>query len=339
MERSIDLEAPAAPHERADVSAVTVRNGLFWIPGDITQVGITVQSGPMYVYWEAPEVVTRPHPVIFVHGGGSQGTDWLGTVDGRPGWARRFVEAGFAVYVVDRPGHGRSAFHPDVVGAMGPQFGYEPAVGLFIDSATDEPHTAWPWGSTPGDPEMDQLIAAVGPLPADLGRSEELDSDRLAALLDLTGPAVLVTHSAGGPSGWLAAALRPGLVTAIAAIEPMGPAFAEFPGLGTLTWGLTAAPLAYDAGYETPAEVEAAPAGERTVAALAGLPVAVFTGGSSPFSHGAPAVVEFLGHAGAAAEWVHLPDLGIHGNGHGLMYELNSDDTVRPVIDWIAAHD
>ena len=32
-----------------------------------------------------------------VHGGGGQGTDWTGTPDGRPGWAQRFVEAGFAV--------------------------------------------------------------------------------------------------------------------------------------------------------------------------------------------------------------------------------------------------
>ncbi|WP_291053773.1 alpha/beta fold hydrolase [Herbiconiux sp.] len=337
MDRSTAPDARTAPHERPDMAAATVRSGQFWIPGDVKQVGITVQSGPMYVYWEAPEVVTRRYPVIFVHGGGAQGTDWLGTVDGRTGWARRFVEAGFAVYVIDRPGHGRSAFHPDVIGAMGPQFGYEPAAGLFIESATDEPHTAWPWGSAPGDPEMDQLIASVGPLPADLGLSQELDADRLATLLDLTGPAVLVTHSAGGPSGWLTATLRPGLVKAIAAIEPMGPAFAEFPGLGTLTWGLTTAPIAYDAAYETSDAVVAAPAAERTIAALAGLRVAVFTGGSSPFSSVAPEVVAFLGHAGANAERVHLPDLGIHGNGHGLMLEQNSDDTVRPVIDWLAA--
>ena len=48
------------------------------------------------------------------------------------------------------------------------------------------------------------------------------------------GPAVVVTHSAGGPCGWLLADRRPGLVRALVAVEPIGPAFATFPGIGTL---------------------------------------------------------------------------------------------------------
>ena len=33
-----------------------------------------------------PTQVRHPFPVVLVHGGGGQGTDWLGTPDGRPGW-------------------------------------------------------------------------------------------------------------------------------------------------------------------------------------------------------------------------------------------------------------
>jgi hypothetical protein len=40
----------------------------------------------------------------------------MGTPDGRPGWATMLVQKGYKVYVVDRPGHGRSPFHPDVHG-------------------------------------------------------------------------------------------------------------------------------------------------------------------------------------------------------------------------------
>ena len=30
-----------------------------------------------------------------VHGGGGQGTDWMGTPDGRPGWATYFLQEGY----------------------------------------------------------------------------------------------------------------------------------------------------------------------------------------------------------------------------------------------------
>ena len=89
-------------------------------------------------------------------------------------------------------------------------------------------------------------IAPLGSLPVDLAESRRMDADRLADLLDLLGPAVVVTHSAGGPCGWLLADRRPDLVRALVAIEPIGPAFATFPGIGTLEWGLAAAPITDD---------------------------------------------------------------------------------------------
>ncbi|WP_410638469.1 hypothetical protein [Amycolatopsis sp. lyj-346] len=116
------------------------------------------------------------------------------------------------------------------------------------------------------------------------------------------------------------------------AIEPMGPAFARFPGLGTLTWGLTSAAITCDPPARDPAEVTG-----RRIPAPAGKPVAVVTGGASAFAGFAPQVVEFLAGAGAHARPLHLPDFGITGNGHGLIFEANSDETVKPVIDWILA--
>jgi pimeloyl-ACP methyl ester carboxylesterase len=317
-----------APHV-AGGHEITVRRGQFWVPGERagTKHGI-VQRAPLFVQWEAPPGDAHPVPLVLVHGGGGQGTDWTGTPDGRPGWATRFVEAGFAVYVVDRCGHGRSPYHPDVVGPMGAPFPYEAARALFLpDEARDE-QTQWTYG-----PEhVDQLLCPMGPLPADLAESQRLDADRLGRLLDLVGEAVLVTHSAGGPVGWLTADARPDQVAAIAAIEPMGPPFAQFPGLGTLTWGLTSAEITYDPPAGDPAEVTG-----RRIPALAGKPVAVVTGGASAFAGFAPQIVEFLTSAGAHARQLHLPDFGITGNGHGLIFEANSDETVKPVIDWILA--
>jgi len=41
-----------------------------------------------------------------------------GTPDGRPGWATYLVQEGYHVYILDRPGHGRSPFHPELHGAF-----------------------------------------------------------------------------------------------------------------------------------------------------------------------------------------------------------------------------
>ena len=314
----------------------TSRRGHFWIPGERVIVGgKTFQRGPMFVDWEAPERVTQPYPVVLVHGGGLQGTEWLDTPDGRPGWAQRLVEAGYAVLLVDRPGHGRSPYHPDTIGPMGPPFSYERGQEVYFPAGGTG--TQWPFD--PADAAAcDDFIAGYGPLPADLAASEDMDADRLTRLLDRIGPAVLLTHSASGPDGWLVADRRPGLVQAIVTVEPMGPPFAATPGIGSLDWGLTAAPVTYEPPLASAEEVRAAEPSTRRIPALARLPVAVVTGEASAFAPFGPAIVDFLVLAGAAAEHLHLPDHGIHGNGHGLIYEKNSDQALGPILEWLAAH-
>lgn len=324
-------EAMVPPPHQVAVEAITSRRGQFWIPGErVATPGGTAQRGPMFVHWEAPVEDAHPLPLVLVHGGGGQGTDWTGTPDGRPGWATRLVQAGFAVYVVDRCGHGRSPYHPEVIGPMGAQFPYEGAKGLFVPEDHEHEHTGWPFGRELGDAELDQLVAPMGPLPADLAASQRMDTDRLAGLLAVLGESVLVTHSLGGSVGWLAANRRPAQVAGIAAIEPVGPPFAELPGIGALSWGLTAAELITEPRAEDPREVAG-----RNVPGLTKTPIRLFSGGESAFAGFAPAVVEFLAGCGAHADQVHLPELGITGNGHGLLWETNSDETVKPVIDWI----
>lgn len=327
-----------APHRNPDIPATTSHRGRFWIPGEVvdTEAG-PAQRAPLYVEWEVKDPETTRPPLVLVHGGGGQGTDWLTTVDGRPGWAHHLVEAGYPVYVIDRAGHGRSPYHPEVVGPMGPPFTYPAAQGLFVAPNRAEEQTAWTWGREPGNPEFDQLVAAFGPLPGDLGYSQDLDATRIAALLDRIGPAILITHSAGGPVGWVVADRRPELVTAIVAVEPMGPAFVEFPGIGRLDWGLTAAPVTYEPPLESPAAVEQAQPDTRRMPGLVGKEVLLVTGGASMFADFADEVIAFLNHGGAEATRAHLPDHGITGNGHALMNERNSTETVQPVLDWLNA--
>ncbi len=322
----------------ADVPARTSRRGNYWLPGErVSLGGKTYQRGPLYVAWESPEHVTQPHPIVLVHGGATQGTEWLDTPDGRPGWAQRLVEAGYVVLNVDRPTQGRSPYHPDVAGPMGPAFPYEEGEAVFYPPAVAQAHTQWPF-DVHDAAAVDAYIAQFGPLPADFAASQEMDADRLARLLDRIGPAIVMTHSASGPDGWLVADRRPGLVVAIVSVEPIGPAFGTTPGIGTLSWGLTSAPVTYDPPQASPAAARAADPATLRIPALAGLPIVIVSSETSAPSRFAPDVVKFLGTAGAAAELLHLPDHGIRGNGHGLIYEKNSDEALAPVLQWLATH-
>ena len=322
----------------ANVPARKSRRGHFWVSGDrVTVDGKTFQRGPMFVDWETPERVTQPYPIVLVHGGTLQGTEWLDTPDGRPGWAQRLIEAGYAVLIVDRPGHGRSPYHPDIIGPAGPPFSYERGREVYFSPEAADAQTQWPF-DLDDEAAFDAFIAPYGPMPADLAASQEMDSARLGRLLDQIGPAIVVTHSASGPDGWLVADKRPDLVVAIVSIEPMGPPFGLTPGIGSLDWGLTAAPVNYDPSRATADEVRAADPSSLRIPALTKLPVAVVTGETSVFATFAPAIVDFLVTAGAAAERLHLPDYGVFGNGHGLIYEKNSDQALQPVLCWLAAH-
>ena len=182
---------------------------------------------------------------------------------------------------------------------------------------------------------MDEFIAGYGPLPADLACSEDMEADRLAKLLDRIGPAILLTHSASGPVGWLVADRRPGLVKATVAVEPMGPPFADIPNIGSLTWELTAAPLSFEPKPSSPDQLREGAPGAHRLPALAGLPIAAVIGETSNFAPASEPIVEQLKAAGAAAEAIRLTDHGVFGNGHGLIYEKNSDEALRPVLAWL----
>ncbi|MEH0590107.1 alpha/beta fold hydrolase, partial [Streptomyces sp. B21-106] len=249
---------PGTAEPARAASPLTIsEQGAFWVGVGRrpTEAG-TAAEAAMYVQYQIPADLRHPLPVVMVHGGGGQGTDYLSTPDGRPGWATRFVQAGYAVYVVDRPGHGRSPYHPDVLGAIeGAAPTYEFIRWLFCDGAA-RPGSQWPGSGEVGDDSaLDQLMASQGPTLPTFAENEEQMRRCGAELLDHIGPAVLITHSMGAPFGWLVADARPGLVKAVVSIEPMGPPFIELPGLGKLEWGLTAAPIAYEPPVRTPEEL------------------------------------------------------------------------------------
>ncbi len=287
--------------------------GRFWI-------GAGGQA-PMYVEWAGPEPADAPS-LILIHGGGGQGLDWLGTPDGRPGWAPELARRGHRVYTVDRPGHGRGAHYAGALGEMSSPPTAE-ALGVLFRSPdgvhpTAHLQTQWPGdgGAAGSDPALLHMVASCRSMPTDLSVAHTLERQLGAELVDRVGPSVLFTHSAGGPAGWLIAAARPKLVRAIVALEPFGPPFRPAAdGLPGLPHGLTAAPLD---------------------GSLSDVPVLLVTAEASLLGHFDTEVRDYLAEAGANVQLLRLADHGVHGNGHGMIFERNHLAVLDVVMDQLA---
>jgi pimeloyl-ACP methyl ester carboxylesterase len=321
--------------------------GFFW-------VGVTYEKrdsqtvadgSQLYVEFQKPEEQTQPYPVVLIHGGGGQGLDWLSTPDGRPGWRTLLVQRGYAVYVVDRPGHGRSPVRPGDGSSRGLVASVE-RFGPMFAGAGNPAHTQWPGTGQADDAALAQLLASQSLFPADLVAHHELMRRRGAELLDVTGPAIVITSSAGGPAGWLMADERPGLVRAIVGLEPLGPT-GPFP----LPWGLTASALTYDPPATEPGDLNLADvpgvAGgptlrlqahtPRKLPRLADVPIAIVSGEQSFAGPMDAGTVAFLRQAGCTqVHHLRLGELGIHGNGHLMMVERNNEQVLEAVTAWLA---
>jgi pimeloyl-ACP methyl ester carboxylesterase len=340
--------------------------GVFSIPGRYVQKnGQTIMVGQMYVQYQIPRNKTRPYPVIMIHGGGQTASNFLSTPDGRKGWADDFVANGYAVYVVDQSGRGRSGFFGDVYGHtrkpgvenVEQRFTAPENRPLWPQATT---HTQWPGSGTKGDPTFDTFFASQVETIGDEAMIEQLNRDAGTALLDRIGPAILLVHSQSGVMGWSIADERPQLVKGILSIEPSGPPIRdnvakgapEWFGDGDVTrpWGVTRGRMTYDPPSAKPEDLklvrqdkadapglvrcftQAEPA--RKLPNRAGIPILILTSEASyhaPYDH---CTSTWLEQAGAKNTFVRLADRNIRGNGHMMMLEKNNLDISAFLRRW-----
>jgi pimeloyl-ACP methyl ester carboxylesterase len=349
-----------------DGPLVLQKTGWLYVGGHVETIsGKQYTVGQMYAEYMIPAETRHPYPVVMVHGGTMSGTNYTGTPDGREGWAQHFVRAGYAVYVVDQVGRGRSPHFPDIYGPAestdmaNSQTRYV-AQETFKLWPQAHRHTQWPGTGTQDDPAVRQLVASQIPSIKSFHRQQELNVAALVALIDRIGPAILLVHSQAGAFVWPVADQRPGGVKAILAIEPNGPPFHAVQFIGAphwfadggvgLAWGVSDVALTYDPPVRDASELrfvqqakadapdlvrcfeQEAPA--RRLPNLREIPVLVVTADASyhaPYDH---CTVKYLEQAGVKPTWLKLADHGIRGNSHVMMMEKNSRAIASLVIAW-----
>jgi pimeloyl-ACP methyl ester carboxylesterase len=171
-----------------------------------------------YVQYFVPERRRDAPPVVLVHGGGMSGSTYETTLDGRPGWLNRLLQAGFEVHVLDNVERGRAGFVPGLWDGDPILRSLEEAWSLFRIGMPENFAARKPFRKTqfPVD-RLEELARRFCPrwlttTPKQIAA--------LIALLERTGPATVIFHSQGGEIAFETACQRPELFTGLVGVEP-----------------------------------------------------------------------------------------------------------------------
>lgn len=267
------------------------------------------------------------YPLLFVHGYGGSGVCWEMTPDGRDGFAPLMLRKRYSTYVMDLPGRGRAG-RTTASNTVKPvademfwfdiwRIGKWPEYNKGVQFSKDEEY-------------LSQFFREMTPDLSD----HTHDVEAVTAAADKIGDNVLVTHSAGGMPGWLAA-MKNSHIKAVAAFEPGGFVFPE---------GEAPAPMPSLTGTLYGTEVSAA-----DFARLTKIPLVLYFGDYIPEERSknlgdenwrvrlamAREFVKAVNRHGGNAVLVELPKLGIRGNTHFLMQDLNNDVIADLFDKWL----
>jgi pimeloyl-ACP methyl ester carboxylesterase len=332
----------------------------------------TTMSGQMHVFYQIPEGYrwggrgSHP-PIIMIHGSQQTGANFLGTPDGRPGWAQFFVAHGWPVFVIDQPGRGKSGYFPNAYGPQAANPSPTTVQHMFTAPELTVPlqwpeaklHTQWPGGpgsGVPGEYAFDQFFASqVANMPSN-DQALDLTTKAVTDLIAKIGPSVIVTHSMSGPTSWKIPQANPGKIKAVLAVEPSGNSSLTPNAAPPAPCGLTVDEcLNFSPPVSGPADMHlvfAPPPNSNFVGCwpqdptktihkltgLNGIPIMIATGEASYHSTYDYCTSNFLTQAGVANTHLYLASVGLHGNGHMEMLEMNNLEIAAYYEKWLDQH-
>jgi pimeloyl-ACP methyl ester carboxylesterase len=269
------------------------------------------ETGQMYVQYVRLAAPRAKYPLLLWHGGGLTGVTYETKPDGGEGWQMAFLRAGYDVYVSDAVERGRASWsrYPEVYDSE-PVFrnkaeGWE----LFrigpewhVDATRRVPFEGTQFPVS----EYDQFTKQFVPRWT---TNNAITQTAYDALLQRVGPCVIVVHSQGSHFAFEAARRAPDKVKALVAIEPTAGPDATALDIS----GLKSVPHLFVWGDFL----------DRCAVAKS-------------FMQPVHRYVESLRKQGTAVDVVDLPELGIHGNSHMMMMDLNSGQIAALIQQWLA---
>ncbi|VVP73776.1 hypothetical protein PS934_00008 [Pseudomonas fluorescens] len=313
--------APLMIQEQGSFAAggtMTTAPGTFNPRKPMTPDGQTYHGDHAYTFYQIP-VDARKLPIVMWHGAGQFSKTWETTADGREGFQNIFLRRQYGVYLIDQPRRGdagRSMVAATVKPVPDEQLWFNQfRIGLWPDyfegvQVARDAQT------------RDQFFRAMTPNtgPFDMN----VVSDGVSAVFDKIGPGILFTHSQGGGPGWLTA-IKNNKVKAIVAFEP-GSSF-------VFAQGEVPAPI--PSAFDT-VQGAAVPMGQFM--ALTRIPILILYGDNIPEQTvDLPAQDSWRARLTMARLWrdavnrhggdvrlIHLPEIGIKGNTHFPMSDLNN---------------
>ncbi len=274
------------------------------------------QAGQMYVQYVLLENPVVPYPVCMIHGGGVCGAMWEQTLDGRPGWQFRFLQRGYNVNVSDGVERGRASWarYPEINPGP-PMFrNYEEGWTTFR-LGEQYPHL---YEGARFDPTAYDIFAKQF-IPRWLTSTAMAEEAYNLYVQSMTEGCILLAHSQGGLFALRAALRFPEHIKAIILVESSSTLDVDKEDVSSLKdvpflhlWGdFLGGPYVND-HYTWIGDY----AYQGTMRKL----------------H------QKILELGGDSKWIHLPEIGIHGNSHAMMNEDNSDEIADIIADWLDEH-
>ena len=311
--------------------------------GDPAKASISCDHG--YVEWQVPRNA-RKYPLLMVHASSTK--TWDTTFDGREGFRNIFLRRGYGVYLTDLPRTGRA-------GQACVSTTYEPRVNNDQASLTAWRIGIWLPGKAAPDfypgvqfpvrnqRALDEFFRIQYP-EFNAPENEQIETDALAQLLNEVGRSVVLTHSSTGIRGWITGT-KTANIAAIVSYEPGNAVFPE---------GEVPPPIRRVDGMMVPAG-EVIPMADFMK--LTKLPIQIVWGDyipvrSDPVNIGprltldarrvnverAKLMVAAINRHGGQATNIMLPEMGITGNTHFPMMDLNNVRIADLLSSFLAEH-